>query len=337
MVLLKAMAYGAGSFEIARWLQKLDVDYLAVAYIDEGVSLRQKGIFTPIMVLNPELDGFHNLIRHQLEPEIYSLELLDELIAHLDKSDKTTQLSIHLNIDTGMHRLGFSPKEIPQLIERIQDNPHLKIASVFTHLAASESQSDDDFTQLQLDLLDASVAQLKDRLKIDFLVHAANSAGILRSKTTNHHMVRLGIGFYGVDSSATQQSSLAWAFKWKSEISQIIPISIGETVGYGRQWKAYKNTRIATIPIGYADGINRHLGKGKGQLYLQGKGFPIIGQVCMDMLMIDLGNYPCQVGDEVSIFENFDQMNRLCQQLDTIPYEILTSISQRVKRIYLEE
>ncbi len=337
MVMLKALGYGAGTFELARLLQNLNAAYIAVAYIDEGVELRQKGITMPIMVLSPDIEGFSNLIQYNLEPEVYSFEILDELLIFLIENDSFQKLPIHVNIDTGMKRLGFEVNEIEKLGLLLQENQQwFDVKSVFTHLAASDEPLHDEFTQNQISLLQKAIASLRRFLDSKFFVHAANTGGILRHKNARFDMVRLGIGFYGVDPTQNK-SYLQLAFRWVTQISQIKKVAKGESVGYSRRFVASKETKIATIPIGYADGFTRLQGNEVGSVYINGIKAPILGSVCMDMCMVNIDNIECNVGDEVVIFENNQQLDQLCKNQNTIPYELLSQISARVKRIYLEE
>lgn len=337
MVMLKALGYGAGTFELARLLQNLKANYIAVAYIDEGVELRQKGITTPIMVLSPEGEGFYNLLQYQLEPEVYSFELVNELLEFLRDAEINKPLPVHVNIDTGMKRLGFEKDTVKPLGQLLNSNQNLvTVKSVFTHLAASDNAEHDAFTQQQVDYLKNAILVLRQSINYSFLVHAANTAGILRTANAQFDMVRLGIGFYGIDPSANN-NKLRLAFKWVTEIIQIKHVGKGNSVGYSRSWRAPQDSIIATIPVGYADGLSRKLGNEKGAVYINGHKAEIVGAVCMDMCMVNVTKIKCKVADEVVIFENAQQLNELCKAQNTIPYELLAQISTRVKRIYLEE
>ncbi|MFY0675405.1 MAG: bifunctional UDP-N-acetylmuramoyl-tripeptide:D-alanyl-D-alanine ligase/alanine racemase [Bacteroidia bacterium] len=338
MVMLKALGYGAGTYELARLLQNLNAEYIAVAYIDEGVELRQKGIELPIMVLNPEGEGFSNLINYRLEPEVYSLEILDELLNFLKERKENRALNIHINIDTGMHRLGFNKETIKPALHLInRSNELLKVKSVFTHLAASDDANFDEFTQKQLDIFKSQLELIKSQLVDDFFIHAANTAGILRHESARFDMVRLGIGFYGIDPSITHNNGLELAFNWVTQISQINEVQSGESVGYSRSWMAKEDVKVATIPVGYADGLSRKLSNENGWVYINGLKAPIVGAVCMDMCMVNVKHIDCKPGDKVVIFENHRQLKALCEAQETIPYELLAQISGRVKRVYLEE
>ncbi|MBI1184168.1 bifunctional UDP-N-acetylmuramoyl-tripeptide:D-alanyl-D-alanine ligase/alanine racemase [bacterium] len=338
MVMLKALGYGAGTFEIARLLQGIGAAYLAVAYIDEGVMLRQKGIKLPIMVLNPDEEGFVNLLLHKLEPEVYSFGLLSALLHFVRQQTPGEPLPIHININSGMNRLGFDGHEVEKLGRLLKENSQwLSVASVFTHLAGSDETAHDAFTMQQKERFDKACAQLQQHISTPFFRHVANTAGAIRNLGLQYNMVRLGIGFYGIDPSQTHTSKLRLAFRWVTRISQVRQVAMGESVGYSRRWFAGRNSLIATIPIGYADGFSRALSNGAGGVYIHGKWAPVVGSVCMDMLMVDVTEVEAKEGDEVVIFENPEQLERICKALHTIPYEVMATISDRVKRIYLED
>jgi alanine racemase len=337
MVMLKALGYGAGSFELARMLQSVQAHYLAVAYIDEGILLRKHGIHTPIMVLGPEPEGIHLLLEHVLEPEVYSLSSLKILMDYVRERNMDQILPIHLNIETGMHRTGFAIQEVALAIKLVNQEPKIKVASIFTHLAASDDPSSDVFTDQQLVVFETAVGICKAHLHYPFLTHVANTAAAGRWPSRPYQMVRLGIGFYGVDPSAQFSHQLQLAFRWVTQINQVHQVPSGETVGYGRAWQAPDERTIATVPVGYADGLRRSLGQGRACLYHRGNPAPIVGKICMDMTMIDVTGLDAREGDEVVIFETLPQLDALCRALDTIPYEIFTGISGRVRRIYLEE
>ena len=337
MVMVKALSYGAGSFEVARLIENLGARYLAVAYIDEGVFLRKKGITCPIMVLNPEGEGFVNLVQYNLEPEVYSLSILYELLEFLRSENTDHPMAVHLNFDTGMHRLGFSNFEIGSLVEELNNSKGLvRVASVFTHLAASDAAEHMAFTQKQLEQIGSMGKDLKRMLGYEFIIHACNTAGILNNASSCFDMVRLGIGFYGVDPSGLN-IALQSALRLVTQVSQVKEIEIGDSVGYGRRWVAKEKTKIATLPIGYADGLPRSAGNQKAKSYINGSEVPFIGSICMDMSMVDVTGLKVQEGDEVVIFENQEQLSTLSTDMGTIPYEVLAGISQRVKRIFIEE
>lgn len=334
MVMVKASGYGAGAYEIASLLEFNKVDYLAVAYTDEGVALRRAGVSVPIMVMNPEKSSLPALIRHKLEPEIFSFGTLDEFLKELPSSEKN--YPVHIKIDTGMHRLGFMPEEVDDLFSKIIRDGRLGIASVFTHLAAADNPNMDEFTHEQLRRFSEACSKVPKSFE-KVLFHALNTSGILRFPIGMTDMVRLGIGLYGISPVPEIQSELLPVSTLRTVISQIKNISPGESVGYSRAFIAEKDTRIATIPLGYADGLRRSLGNGKAYVLVNGKKAYITGNVCMDMTMVDVTDIPCEEGDSVEIFGAKLSLQKLAEMSNTIPYEILTSISQRVKRIYLQE
>lgn len=339
MAMVKAFSYGSGSFEIANALQFNRVDYLAVAYADEGVELRKNGIKLPIMVMNPEQRSFETMIHYDLEPEIYSLSLLDkfaEVLAVL-KNGNSEKYKIHIELETGMNRLGFEAGEIPLLIDRLKLNHHLQVASVFSHLAASEDKEYDDFTKKQIANFDEMSGLFMAQFDYKILRHILNSSGITRHTKAQFDMVRLGIGLYGIDPSEKVQGKLMPVQTLKTTISQIKHVKKGESVGYGRVGKVPKDKTIATVGIGYADGLSRKLSAGKGKMLVNGKLAPIIGNVCMDMAMLDITGIEAQEGDEVIIFGQHPGIEEFAAAAETIPYEILTSISARVKRVYYQE
>jgi Alr-MurF fusion protein len=337
MCMVKATAYGSGSTEIAATLQHIGVNYLAVAYADEGVELREANITLPIMVMSPEKDAWTDIITFQLEPEIYSFTILNQLIEQLELAQVTEPFPIHIKVDTGMHRLGFESNELSDLLEKIKSTKLIKVQSVFSHLVASDNKDLDAFTQHQIQTFTAFFTQLENELGYKVLKHICNSGGISRFSHAHFDMVRLGIGMYGVGVSASEQAQLQNVSKLKTTISQIKNVSAGDTVGYNRNGKATKATRIATIPVGYADGFLRTLGNGKHSVFINGEACKTIGNICMDMCMIDITEVNCEEGDEVIIFETNSQLQNLAQSLQTIAYEVLTGISARVKRVYVQE
>lgn len=338
MAMVKAFSYGSGSYEIANVLQFHQVDYLTVAYADEGVELRKAGIKMPIMIMNPDEESFDAIIKYQLEPEIYSFRVLRMLEAVLIKlSANTPSIGIHIKIDTGMNRLGFDPSEVDELINQIKDRAQIRVKSVFSHLAASDSATNDDFTRHQISLF----RMISERISFEFdypiLRHIANTAAITRFPEARFDMVRLGIGLYGISPLPEEQEYLQNVSTLRSVISQIKHVSPDETVGYNRRYKAQKETTIAIVPIGYADGLSRALSNGIGYLKVNGKFAPIVGSICMDMTMIDITGINVHEGDEVIIFGKDLPITRLADEMGSIPYEILSGISQRVKRIYFQE
>ncbi|MEY3921851.1 MAG: hypothetical protein RL634_1612 [Bacteroidota bacterium] len=335
MAMVKAFSYGAGSFEIADLLQRSRIDYIAVAYVDEGVELRKAGIHLPIMIMNAEVDGFSALVEYDLEPEIFSIEQSIKFNAFLEK-EGINNFPIHLKIDTGMHRLGLDAEQVKQFLYLFSGNRYL-IKSVFTHLVASEDPAQDGYTLQQLQLFEHISQEVQYAFAYPIIRHASNTAAIQRHPNAAYEMVRLGIGLYGV-SSAKEPISLTEAVELKTTIAQIRKVKKEESVGYGRAAILKKDTHVATIRIGYADGFPRSLGNGRGEVLIRGNRYPTIGNVCMDMTMIDLGeHHQIQVDEEVLIFGKDFSVKEFAQRAMTIPYEIMTGISSRVPRIYLSE
>ena len=340
MPMVKAFSYGSGSFEIANALQHQRVSYFAVAYADEGVELRRNGIATPIMVMNPELQSLDQFIRYNLEPEIFSFSLLEEFARHIALNRvalKDGEFPVHIKIDTGMHRLGFEKGDIPRLKEKLRQYRFLKVKSVFSHLAASDDPAFDEFTRGQVAEFEYLSAQLAEDLGYPVMRHICNTGGISRFPGAHFDMVRLGIGLYGVGATEEDQHHLLNVSSLKTTISQIKHLKEGDTVGYSRRGRISKPTTLATVPIGYADGLNRKLGNGAGVLYVHDKPAPVVGSVCMDMCMIDITGIPAREGDEVIVFDSFERLKALADTLGTITYEVLTSVSGRVKRVYTQE
>ncbi len=336
MVMVKAFSYGNGGFEVAKLLSHHKVDYLGVAFADEGISLRLAGIDLPIMVLNPESTSFTAIIQHQLEPEIYSTKGLNAFLK-LAEQKKLKNFPIHIKLDTGMHRLGFEEENLPELIAKLKDNKRVVVKSILSHLATSDDMKFIDFTLSQIKLFEKMSSTLMEELQINPIRHLLNTSGISNFQQAQYDMVRLGIGLYGVSNDEDEQKLLENVGTLKSIISQIRTIDAGESVGYGRRFLADKPTKIATIPIGYADGISRHWGNGTGYVVIKNKKAPIVGSICMDMLMVDITDIECKEGAEVIIFGESPSVSYIAKRLDTIPYEIMTSISQRVKRVFYRE
>jgi alanine racemase len=336
MAMVKAFSYGSGSFEIANLLEFQKVDYLAVAYADEGVELRKAGITLPVMVMNAEESTFDMLVQYNLEPELYSFGILNAFENYLQRSG-INNYPVHIKLDTGMHRLGFETEEIKSLCKKLSRNDSFKIQSVFSHLAASENKVHDNFTQMQADSFLKAIKQIEKLITYPFLKHIANSSAIHRHKNLQLDMVRLGIGLYGVDSNLGMQEQLRNVSTLKTTIAQIKKVKAGESVGYSRNGIAEKDSVIATVRIGYADGYPRSLGNGNGKMYVNGTLAPVIGNVCMDMTMIDITHIAAKEGDEVMVFGEKLAVTEVAHWAGTIAYEILTGISQRVKRVYYEE
>ena len=336
MVMVKAFGYGNGGFEIAKLLEHHKVDYLGVAFADEGISLKNLGIHLPIMVLNPESTSFSAIIQHQLEPEIYSLKGLRAFLK-IAEQKKLNNFPIHIKLDTGMHRLGFEANTIDDLIETLRGNKTVEIKSILSHMATSDDVNHKDFAESQINLFEKLSSKLMVELQIKPIRHILNTSGISNFPASQFDMVRLGIGLYGVSNDEEEQKYLENVGTLKSIISQIRTIPAGNSVGYGRRFVAEKPTKVATIPIGYADGISRAWGNGNGYIAIKDKKASIIGSVCMDMLMVDVTDVACNEGDTVVVFGENPTVNYLAKKLNTIPYEILTSVSQRVKRVFYRE
>jgi alanine racemase len=337
MAMVKAFAYGSGGAEIANVLQFHKVDYLGVAYADEGADLRKAGVTLPVMVMNPETAAYESIVEHHLEPDLYSMEALNSFVAYLEK-EGLHDYPIHLEIETGMNRLGFAVDEIESLARVLAQSNRVKVQSVFSHLAASEDPDQDEFTMQQFRLYEEAVLQLKNALPYTFIRHIANSAGIFRHPQLQLDMVRLGIGMYGIDSALSHQALLQPAATLTTTIAQLKHLPAGTTIGYNRRGVLAGDSVIATVRIGYADGYHRSLGHGKGKMLVNGHLAPVVGSICMDMTMLDVTGIPSlHPGDEVIVFGKGLPLQLLAQWAGTIPYEIMTGISQRVKRVYFEE
>ncbi len=332
--MVKASAYGAGSYEIAKTLQEHRVDYLAVAVADEGSELRKAGITTNILIMNPEMTAFKTMFDYHLEPEVYSFHLLDALVREAEKQG-ITNYPIHIKIDTGMHRLGFLPDEIPALVERLKAQDAVIVRSVFSHLVGSDSAQFDDFTRRQISVFESASGQLQAAFSHKILRHICNSAGIERFPEAQFDMVRLGIGLYGINP--TDNAVMHNVSSLYTTILQIHDVPQADTVGYSRKGVLIRPSRIAALPIGYADGLNRHLGNGHAFCLVNGQRAPYVGNICMDVCMIDVTGIDCKEGDRVEIFGDHLPVTVLSDALDTIPYEVLTSISTRVKRVYYQD
>lgn len=335
MAMVKAFSYGSGSFEIANLLQFHKVDYLAVAYADEGIALRKAGITLPIMVMSPEESAFEAIIKHNLEPEIYSIEILNSFLNAL--SDYDFDYPIHIKIDSGMHRLGFDQSEIEELSAILKDSARVKVQSVFSHLVASDAAEHDGFTQEQIEKFKTVADQLIHILGYKPLFHISNTSGISRWPEAQMDMVRLGIGLYGFDSALANNRGLQTVMVLKTTVTQVKTLQPGETVGYSRKGVMPNGGQIATVKIGYADGYTRYFGNGVGKMLINGYLVPVIGSICMDMTMLDVTGIDVKPGDEAIVFNKEHSIMQLSKDINTIPYEILTNISQRVKRVYFYE
>jgi alanine racemase len=334
MAMVKAFSYGSGSYEIANLLQYLKVDYLAVAYADEGIALRKSGINLPIMVMSPEPSAFEAILKYQLEPELYSLSIFKSFANFLGNHHPL--YPVHLKIDTGMKRLGFEESDLPELLNLLSAT-NLKIVSVFSHLAASEDPQHDDFTQAQINSYRLIVDQIQQKTNYSFLQHISNTSAITRFPQAQMDMVRLGIGLYGFDAALDHNKGLKTVAVLKTTITQVKQIDSSQTVGYGRRGALLDGGTIATVKIGYADGYRRSFGNGIGKMLINGKVVSTVGSIAMDMCMVNVTGVDAKEGDEVILFNDVLTIEDLAKQIGTIPYEILTNISQRVKRVYFYE
>ena len=332
--MVKASAYGAGSYEIAKTLQDHRVDYLAVAVADEGSALRKAGITSSIIIMNPEMTAFKTMFDYKLEPEVYSFHLLDALIKEAEKQG-ITNFPIHIKLDTGMHRLGFAPEDIPALIRKLKNQSAVLPRSVFSHFVGSDSAQFDTFTLQQNEIFAKASSELQEAFPHKILRHICNSAGIERFPHAHYDMVRLGLGLYGINP--VNNEFIHNVSTLKTTILQIHDVPAEDTVGYSRKGILTRPSRIAALPIGYADGLDRHLGCGHGYCLVNGEKAPYVGNICMDVCMIDVTGIDCQEGDRVEIFGDNLPASILSDILGTIPYEILTSVSERVKRIYYQD
>jgi alanine racemase len=333
MAMVKAFAYGSGTNEIANVLQYHKVDYLGVAYADEGIDLRRNNITLPIMIMNAAEESFESLLEYGLEPEIYNFRILENLGDFLGQRP----CKIHIKIDTGMHRLGFDKDQVDALIASLSRLSNLTVASIFSHLAGADEETHDHFSRQQGEQFQATANKIAAALGYKPLYHLVNSAGVLRLPEFHFDMIRLGIGLYGIDPTGGQTDRLTMAASLKTIISQIKHIPAGETVGYGRRGLARTSLTIATIAIGYADGFSRSFSRGVGKVLVNGHQAPVIGNVCMDMTMVDITGIPAREGDEVIVFGKGLPIQELATAINTIPYEILTSASERVKRVFVAE
>jgi alanine racemase len=339
MAMVKAFSYGSGGFEIANILQFHQVDYMAVAYADEGVELRKAGITTPIMVMSPEEFAFDTMIRHQLEPEIFSFNSLKLLEKAIKRSalPHNKPVKVHLKLDTGMHRLGFLAEDLDVLIDKLKKNSLIYVQSVFSHLAGSDNPTLDEFTKSQIALFGQMSKKITEAFDHHIYRHIVNSAGVVRFPEAHFDMVRLGIGLYGINTVKENGRNLLPVASLRSVIAQIKDVKKGESVSYNRSFVADKDTKAGIVSIGYADGLQRSLGNKNVPLYVNGQPAPIIGDICMDMCIVDLTDIEAKEGDDVIIFDAEHPIEKLAKAAETIPYEILSRISRRVKRVYYHE
>ena len=335
MAMVKAFSYGSGSFEVANVLQYHKVDYLTVAYADEGISLRKAGINLPIMVMSPEPSAFEAIIKHKLEPELYNQEILQGFLDFLP--EHTASYPVHIKIDTGMHRLGFEEPEIEPMLALLNNTKKIKVKSVFSHLVASDDPTHDAFTKAQIALYKRIAAKIGAVVGYDFIKHISNTAAITSYPEAQMDMVRIGIGLYGYDAAIANPRALQAVAALKTTVTQVKPIKAHDTVGYSRRGVMEHDGLIATVKIGYADGYSRMFGNGVGRMLVNGKPASTIGSICMDMCMLDVTGLDVKTGDEVIVFNDVLPIAELAGLIHTIPYEILTNISQRVKRVYFYE
>jgi len=336
MAVVKAYAYGSDSAEIAKKLEKLGVDYLAVAYVKEGVILRDVGIKTPIIVLHPQPINFETLIDRCLEPSLYNKNVLTRFI-EVAKATKQRNYPVHLKFNTGLNRLGFGKNDVEFITTKLEETKSIIVKSVFSHLAASEDLSEKKFSEIQINSFENITKKLFKSLTNDPLKHMCNTSGILNYPEAHFDMVRSGIGLYGFGNSEKENKNLTPIATLKSIISQIHHIEKGESVGYNMAFKSEGVLKTATIPIGHADGISRTYGNGKGWITVNNKKAPIVGNVCMDMIMINVTDIDCKEGDEVIIFGENNRADTLAEKNNSISYELITAISQRVKRVFYRE
>ena len=336
MAMVKAYSYGLGGYEIAEFLQHHHIDYLGVAYADEGVDLRKSGITTPIMVMNPEQHSYNIIIDYNLEPEIYSFRVLELFNEKLNQKGIQQRYPLHIKLETGMHRLGFKKHELGDLIKKL-NSMNVKVQSIFSHLSSSDDEGEKEYTLQQIHIFNENSLKLMAGLNNQPIRHILNTSGIVNFSAYQFDMVRIGIGMVGVSANVEIKKQLKSAVTFKTVISQISAVKEGESVGYNRKFKATQNTNIATIPVGYADGIPRLVGNNVGFVGIRKNLFPIVGNVCMDMMMIDLGDFLAKEGEEVIIFNSNPSLEDFAAYCKTISYEVLTSISRRVKRIYIKD
>ena len=333
LAMVKAQSYGGGILEMAKFLAQEKIDYLGVAYTDEGVLLRQNGITAPILVMNPEQSAFDDIIDYNLEPSIYSLTLLNQFLHQLILKGRT-RFPIHIKLDTGMTRLGFQPGEINEVIDTLNAQPEVHVQSVFSHMAVADDLNEVDFSNLQIEKFKSMAHLIKQKIGYSFIRHIANSEGTLNFPHAHFDMVRIGIGLFGLANQTN--GSFNQVLSFKSQISQIKTIQKGDTVGYGRHFTAQETSKIGIVPVGYADGLSRQLSNGNWLVKVGEQFVPIIGSICMDMCMIDLTGTTIKEMDEVEIFGWGRSIQKMAQKLNTIPYEIISSISSRVHRVYFE-
>jgi len=331
LAVVKAFGYGSSSVEIAKHIAT-KVDYFAVAYVDEGIALRNAGIKLPILILHPQKVNFKKIIEYCLEPNIYSHNLLRSFI-ETAKTLKLKNYPIHIKFNTGLNRLGFTKNDILEIVQTVNSQNYVEITSIFSHIAASEDLNEREFTLQQINTFKTISTALNTQLQNKPFRHMLNTSGIVNyANQAQFDMVRLGIGMYGFGNATEETNKLKNVLVLKSVISQIHTVQKGESVGYNRAYKANSTIKTATIPIGHADGISRQFGNGIGYVYINNLKAPIVGNVCMDMIMVNITKINCQEGDEVLVFKNQQHIEDLAKRINTIPYELITAISQRIRR-----
>ena len=331
LAVVKAFGYGSDAIEVAK-ITAEHVDYFAVAYSNEGILLREAGIETPILVLHPQVSNIEDIVKHRLEPNLYNFKILDAFIAYANKVP-LMNYPVHIKFNTGLNRLGFWHTDVPNILTELKKSNNIVVQSVFSHLAASEDPNEQEFTVNQINNFAYIVKQIYDHLGYEPMIHILNTSGVINYPKAQFDMVRVGIGLYGFGNNAQETANLKNTHTLKSIISQIHIIQPGETVGYNRAFVANKVTKSATIPVGHADGISRKLGNKEGFVIINNQPVPIIGNVCMDMIMVDVTSIECKEGDEVVLFNHQQHIDYMAHKCETIPYEILTALSQRIKRL----
>lgn len=334
MAVVKAFAYGSDACEIANYLQKLDVYYFAVAFVQEGVALRKAGITKPILVLHPQATNFNLLIENCLEPNLFNAKILNEFIS-IASAEQQTNYPIHIKFNTGLNRLGFFENDVDYIGKKLAETTAIKVKSIFSHLAASEDLNEREFTLNQIQKFKTITENLTNTLGYKPLLHICNTSGILNYPEAHFDMVRSGIGLYGFGNSEKENKNFTPIGTLKTIISQIYTINKGESIGYNRAFKAERLLKSATLPIGHADGIGRQYGKGKGYVIINNQKASILGNVCMDMIMVNVTDIDCKEGDEVIVFSPNTTAEKLAETANTISYELITGISQRVKRNFI--
>ena len=331
LAVVKAFGYGSDAIEVAKILEE-HIDYFSVAYASEGIELRAAGIKTPILVLHPQIQNIAEIVKHRLEPNLYNFQIFEAFLKYADEAP-LMNYPIHIKFNTGLNRLGFWHTDIPSILSSLKESNNVIVNSLFSHLAASEDPNEQEFTVNQINNFAYIIQQMYKHMDYEPMVHILNTSGVVNYPKAQFDMVRIGIGLYGFANEPQETAQLQNTHTLKSIISQINVIQPGETVGYNRAFVASKETKSATIPVGHADGISRKLGNKEGFVVINGKPAPIIGNVCMDMIMVDVTDIECNITDEVILFNHQQQVEYIAHKCDTIPYEILTGLSQRIKRV----